>query len=189
MARPRVFQEPAVIKSAMQLFWSNGYEATSVQDLVDHTGLSRSSMYDSIGDKRALYIRTLDLYLQTVMDGLTKLVTEGPGNPLDKLEYALHTITTGDDGCLLANCCVELAHKDKEISEIYTSASQKLVGAVEYVLGLAKQTEGLKAGIDIPMGAQLVFSHLQGIQLRRRGGLPLEKAHAELSNIVNLLRA
>ncbi|MCU0655859.1 MAG: TetR/AcrR family transcriptional regulator [Polyangiaceae bacterium] len=63
MARPREFDEDEVLDRALELFFRKGYEATSVQDLVEATGLARASLYGAFGDKQALYIRLLDRYL------------------------------------------------------------------------------------------------------------------------------
>lgn len=64
MARPREFDEEAVLDSALRTFWENGYEGTSVEDLVQSTGLGRASLYGAFGDKEQLFERVLARYLQ-----------------------------------------------------------------------------------------------------------------------------
>jgi TetR/AcrR family transcriptional repressor of nem operon len=56
------FDPGQALASAMSLFWRKGYEATSLQDLLKATGLSKSSLYQTFGSKRALFERSLDLY-------------------------------------------------------------------------------------------------------------------------------
>lgn len=56
MARSKEFDEKAVLRKAMELFWEQGYEKTSMQDLVDHMGIHRRSIYDTFGDKRSLFL-------------------------------------------------------------------------------------------------------------------------------------
>lgn len=68
MARPREFDESEVLDRALQTFWSKGYEGTSIQDLVDATGLGRASLYGAFGDKEQLYRRVLDRYLERMAD-------------------------------------------------------------------------------------------------------------------------
>lgn len=63
MARPREFDEDAVLDSALLTFWEKGYEGTSVEDLVQSTGLGRASLYGAFGDKEQLFRRALDRYL------------------------------------------------------------------------------------------------------------------------------
>ena len=62
MARPREFDPDAVLERAMTVFWSNGYEATSLNDLCEATQLNRSSLYATFGDKHALFLETIDRY-------------------------------------------------------------------------------------------------------------------------------
>ena len=63
MARPREFDETAVLDAAIQCFWAKGFEATSVRDLADEMGITGASLYNAFGDKRALYRRALDQYV------------------------------------------------------------------------------------------------------------------------------
>lgn len=62
MARTKAFDETAVIDRALAMFWQQGYEATSVRDLLSHTGISSSSLYATFGDKHDLFCATLDRY-------------------------------------------------------------------------------------------------------------------------------
>ncbi len=55
MARPREFDVDAVLDRATELFWARGYEATSVQELVDTLGVNRASLYATFGDKAQLF--------------------------------------------------------------------------------------------------------------------------------------
>ncbi len=64
MARPREFDESAVLNAATQCFWKQGYEATSVRELVERTGITAASLYNAFGDKRALYEKALDHYIE-----------------------------------------------------------------------------------------------------------------------------
>src|ERR1700754_4407625 len=62
MARTKEFDENEVLSKAVDLFWLKGYNATSMQDLVDGLGISRSSLYDTYGDKHTLFIKALESY-------------------------------------------------------------------------------------------------------------------------------
>ena len=63
MARPREFDEASVLDAAIDKFWRNGYEATSVRDLADEMKIAGASLYNAFGDKRTLYARALNRYL------------------------------------------------------------------------------------------------------------------------------
>ena len=74
MARPREFDEATVLDAAMDCFWRDGYEATSVRDLATCMGITSASLYNAFGDKRSLYRRALDYYLeQSVYDRISRL--------------------------------------------------------------------------------------------------------------------
>ena len=66
MARPKSFDEEAVLDQAVQLFWERGYEGTSLADLEAHLGLGRQSLYNSFGDKHALFLKALDRYRRDI---------------------------------------------------------------------------------------------------------------------------
>lgn len=65
MARTKDFDENEVLAKAIQLFWYKGYNGTSMQDLVDSLGISRSSLYDTYTDKHTLFIKALESYQNT----------------------------------------------------------------------------------------------------------------------------
>src|SRR5258706_9303249 len=69
MARPREFDRDEVLERAMSVFWSKGFAATSTSDLVEAMQIGRQSMYDSFGDKRALYLEALAHYQQQSVTG------------------------------------------------------------------------------------------------------------------------
>src|ERR1700756_2373670 len=74
MARPREFGETTDLDAAMNCFWAQGLEQTSVRELADQMGITGASLYNAFGDKRSLYRRALDHYLeQTVRDRISRL--------------------------------------------------------------------------------------------------------------------
>ncbi|HET8609192.1 MAG TPA: helix-turn-helix domain-containing protein, partial [Burkholderiales bacterium] len=116
MARPREFNEDAVLDRAVQCFWNRGYEATSVRDLIDETGLTGASLYNAFGGKRALYQRALDHYVnRSVAERIRQCDALPPRDAIaaffaDILERSL------DDrqhkGCMLVNAALEMAPHD-----------------------------------------------------------------------------
>src|ERR1700716_2408121 len=74
MARQKEFDREEALYKAMEVFWSRGYEAASIQDLVRHMGINRQSLYDTFGDKHALYLQALDLYRQVETSKLFELL-------------------------------------------------------------------------------------------------------------------
>ena len=110
MARPREFDEQVVLDAAMQCFWAQGYEATSVKDLIERTGLTAASLYNAYGDKRAMFRTALDHYIRSFFD--------------DILRRSL-----GDrerKGCMLVNSALEIAPHDREFRETIVETLKRL---------------------------------------------------------------
>jgi len=79
VARPREFEREEVVEKALGVFWRQGYQATSVQDLVEATGLNRGSLYDTFGDKHGLFLEVVEHYRSHVTARrLAKLEEPGP---------------------------------------------------------------------------------------------------------------
>ncbi len=122
MARTKEFDSHEALEAAMMLFWAQGYTATSINQLVDVMGISRSSMYAEFGNKRDLFIETLSLYrfLSTeLFDTIARA-----DNPVDVIKDFFQTgfIKLPDQwlnqGCLLVNTILELRDVDNELSSI-----------------------------------------------------------------------
>jgi TetR/AcrR family transcriptional regulator, transcriptional repressor for nem operon len=117
MARPREFDERAVLAAAMQQFWRYGYEATSVRDLADSMGITGASLYNAFGDKRTLYRRALEQYLdQTFHERIGRF--EKNLSPREALEAFFGEIVERScndklrRGCMLVNSALEVAPDD-----------------------------------------------------------------------------
>jgi TetR/AcrR family transcriptional repressor of nem operon len=123
MARPREFDEQAVLESATEWFWNNGYEATSVRDLADRMGMTTASLYNAFGDKRSLYRLVLDRYaivaLQRCADAF-----DGNMPPVQGIESFFNTIVEDalndrlHKGCLVVNTSLEVAPHDADFRDV-----------------------------------------------------------------------
>src|SRR5690606_28148552 len=111
--RSKAFEPDEIADAAMQVFWRRGYAATSIQDLVEGTGLSRSSLYGTFENKQGLYQEALRRYEAVTAANVALLA--GPGAPKDLIRRLLMRVAEdelGDPqrrGCLVANATLELA--------------------------------------------------------------------------------
>src|SRR6266852_1410049 len=94
MARPKEFDRDQALQKAMEVFWSRGYEAASIQDLVKHMGINRQSLYDTFGDKHALYLQALDRYREVEGRKLLELL-ERPGSVKKSLRQLFEGVVEG----------------------------------------------------------------------------------------------
>ncbi|AGC48508.1 TetR family transcriptional regulator [Myxococcus stipitatus DSM 14675] len=122
MARTRAFDETEVVRKALGVFWTRGYEATSLADLEEATGLNRSSLYQAFESKRVLFSRAVALYLQEVITPRLAVFAQGPaglGQVTTYFESLATTMATAPSvltrrGCLLVNTATELGAHDVE---------------------------------------------------------------------------
>ena len=126
MPKEKLFDEAAVLQSAMELFWNKGYNGTSMDELTKATGLSRSSIYNSFGDKHALFMRSIRFYQAQQQQILLQSVQK-TGSALKKVQLAFKQLLEdilGDklrNGCLVINTTTELSNLDKEVAELVLS--------------------------------------------------------------------
>jgi len=112
------FDVDEVLDKAMRIFWNRGYEATSMQDLVDSTGINRGSLYSTYRDKHALFLAALRRYAETIHHRLLVDLesTYGPREAIRQsfLAFAEKMSEGGNCGCFLTNTALELAAHDPE---------------------------------------------------------------------------
>ena len=125
MGRPREFDETEVLAAAIDCFWEHGYEATSIRALADRMGLTGASLYNAFGDKRTLYHRSLNHYIETTFSDRVRRL-EGKLPPLQAISAFFAEIIQRslDDklrrGCMLVNSALEIAPHDPEFRKIVT---------------------------------------------------------------------
>ncbi|MGO4268469.1 TetR/AcrR family transcriptional regulator [Paenibacillus sp. TAF58] len=118
MARTKEFDEDAVLLKAMRLFWEQGYEKTSMMDLVTHMGVHKRSMYDTFGDKHSLYIKAIKRYSEMIEKSVQHIV-KGTRSAEEAIRLLLEMAIRREEeefpkGCLMVNTAVELALHDAE---------------------------------------------------------------------------
>ena len=144
MARPREFEREEVVEKALGVFWRQGYQATSVQDLVEVTGVNRGSLYDTFGDKHGLFLEAVEHYRANVSARrLEKL--EAPGPLRDKVAAfydGIIAFAQGEGrllGCLMTNSTVELAPHDRDTRLAVAANIGAMEAAFRRVLTRAKK--------------------------------------------------
>ena len=173
MARPREFSKPEVLRKAMLLFWEKGYEATSMADLLVATGLSKSSLYDTFGDKRSLFLEALDAYRKDRLSQVLSFLDDGRAGRESIAgffqEIAAHAMDeTPRYGCMSCNEAVELGPHDEEVQRLVNADFQGLEDAFAEALARG-QADGSIANPDDPRKlARYLTVSLQGLHVMIR---------------------
>lgn len=120
MPRVEEFNREIAVRQAMNVFWEKGYNGTSMQDLVDATGLNRSSIYNSFGSKLELYKTTLKFY-QKESGGVFQKALIKANNPLQAIALIFESFlpqiadNKKDMGCYALNCKAEMGNQQEDI--------------------------------------------------------------------------
>ena len=121
MARCVEFNESEKIEKAMNVFWEKGYNATSMQDLVDAMQINRSSLYNTIGDKHQLFIKCVNFYADNAIAEV-RIKVEKEKSPLQAIINIITDkafwIVDCEKGCLGMKTIFELAPEDTEVRKI-----------------------------------------------------------------------
>ena len=175
MARPREFDADAVVDRAMEVFWAKGYEATSLDDLCDSTGLNRSSLYATFGDKRALFLKTIDRY----GDGAVRRITAALSGPVPLREGLAGFLTEmidrivagpGRIGCFIGNCAAEVARHDRAAAASVRRNLERIEATFRAALVQAKTRKELSQDADVDALARFLIAGTQGLRLIGKTG-------------------
>lgn len=163
MARPREFDEGAVLDALVLRFWRQGYDATSVKDLVESTGVAAASLYNAFGDKRAIYEKALDHYVEASVAGrIRRCETMAPREAIGAFFDEVLKRSLGDrdcKGCMLVNAALDVAPHDPGFRKI---VAEVLAGIEAFFLARVKagQEDGT---ITRSLTAQTLSHHLLGV--------------------------
>ena len=171
MARPRAFDEAAALQKALDTFWLRGYGATSMEDLVAGTGLSRASLYATFGDKHQLFMRALGEYQQQLRQTLTDLTADASVPALYHLRQLLELNANAaladprQRGCFLVNSTTELVPHDAEAQALVAENQQFLESLLTAVLTRAQQRGEVRSTASPQAQARFLISVLTGMRV------------------------
>ena len=171
MARPREFDADDVLDSAMQLFWNRGYEGTSINDLVEHTGLSRASLYNAFGGKRDLFLAAIKRYRfskhQRLIDFLGR-----PGPARATIKEALEQVASDvlDCGCFITNTAVEFSQNDPEVVRRVNASWKALEDAFEVAVARGQEQREIARRFPSRRIARFLVGSVQGLGVLGRAG-------------------
>src|SRR5947208_1124043 len=166
MARLKAFDEDRALDLAVDWIWSRGYEATSVRDLAESMGIGGASLYNTYGDKRALFVRSLERYANRSMrERIARL--EANRQPKEAIlaflaEIIDRSVTDPDrKGCLLVNSALDVAPHDAEIGRLVAAYLGEIRAFFKRSLLAARQAGQVHKRLDVDAAS----AHLLGVVL------------------------
>ncbi|MCF6406339.1 TetR/AcrR family transcriptional regulator [Chitinophaga filiformis] len=175
MARTKRFDEEEMLNNAMLFFWHKGYNGTSPQEILDELKLSRSSLYDTFGDKRSLFISTLKRYRNTVTAQIIEILEASENIPETLKLLFLQTKAqsfAGEDkrGCFMVNSKVELAPHDEEVAAIVKENREALENAFTSAIKRGQEKGQISKDNPPRSLARFVMNNLWGLSVHSKSG-------------------
>lgn len=175
MARTKVFDEETVLNKAVNLFWEKGYNGTSAQDLVDELGISRSSLYDTYGDKYQLFKNSLLQYRKQFAGAMIGMIdtSDDFGKTLKDIFQYVVTESLQEKcskGCFMVNSSVELAPHNLEIAEIVNANMQDVEDALFRLIKKGQEAGQFSNNHSPRSLARFIFNAISGLRVASKSG-------------------
>ena len=188
MARNKEFDEQVVLKKAMELFWKQGYEKTSMQDLVTHMGIHRRSIYDTFGDKHSLFVASLKYYEVFVAEELTKIISNSSTVKIAIRKIFEYVVNVAEfeiypAGCFAVNTAVELSLLDKDIQHLTTKMFNDTEELLNKLLKEGQNKGEIKNDLNTQVTAQFLHNNLIGLRVL----VKMNYTKKELESIIDLI--
>src|SRR6266568_5135219 len=174
MPRNKAFDPDQALQQAMMLFWEKGYEATSMQDLVEHMGINRFSLYSTFGDKRQLFLTVLDHYRDLMVTRRFSVVEQPDASLSEIRSYFQGLVTTINAfglpgrGCLMTNTMTEPVRSDPAIENKVAGHVERLRIGFRQALTHARSRGELKLDVDLDVQARYLAVSVQGLNVYAR---------------------
>lgn len=186
MARPVEFEYNDVLNNAMEQFWREGFEASSVQKLLDVTGINRGTLYNSFGDKDTFFKACLDHYNKLVAKDLDASLNNADLAPWAAVEkyFDLTVLSVSNKqrnmGCLLVNSFCESINYNKDIQKIVRASFAVVRKALLKCMKDADKAGKLKKGVSAEFAVDTLINTLYGLRVNSRDG----KSVKQLTEVV-----
>ena len=173
--RPREFDIDRALEAATQQFWSVGYEATSLQDLLKTMGLSKSSLYQTFGNKHELFVRCLDHYQASMVNKVSEKLANSSSVKqfmFNFLEEVIAEAEQGADkkGCLLVNTANELSQRDDDIAQAVMDGTSNVAEVFKQAIELGKQQKEVRSELSTEDLINYLITSISGLRTMVKAG-------------------
>ncbi|OFX01189.1 MAG: hypothetical protein A3E78_01325 [Alphaproteobacteria bacterium RIFCSPHIGHO2_12_FULL_63_12] len=153
----------------MHAFWSQGFSATSMQDIIDLTGANRATLYSTYGDKRAVFMAALRHYEGLLRVALYEEPLEDT-SPLEIIRGFLMAFVDaeGARGCFVTNTALEVAPHDEEVRKVIANIQSSVEKRLAELIDLSKAGGLTPADIDANEEAKVILATVIGLSVLAR---------------------
>jgi AcrR family transcriptional regulator len=177
--RPRAFDPDAVLETVLEMFWENGFAATSLDDISEATGVSRPSLAAAFGDKQSLYIKAMERYQSRIAEQLDKVLTcsgceGGLRGIINRYFDIMIRAYTGEAdhplGCAFMCTALNEAPQHESILEMLKGTIENFDRRFEEFFTVAKNMGFLRPDSDPKIMTQMISGLTSNLLVRARAG-------------------
>jgi TetR/AcrR family transcriptional repressor of nem operon len=180
MGRSKEFEENEVLQKAMELFWQQGYEKTSMSDLVEHMGIHRKSIYDTFGDKHSLYLKVIERYGE-FSTAKYKSETLRAKTSYQAIQYIFDYIIEGNAdkhyGCLFVNAATEFGPWDQEVLKKTEDAFSQAEKFITEIIKQGQENGEFSRKYDNELLGVILHNAFLGLRVLVKTSASKEKMH------------
>lgn len=191
IGRPRQFDENESLNQVMMHFWQYGYASTSMSDLTSCTGLSKSSLYNSFGNKSTLFVKSLSRFKRNLVVELEEKLLQSKSS-LQFIRETLDMVVAEADqsnrmGCMLVNTANELAGRDPTIANEVSTGFAELREVFTNALRIAQGTGEISDEIHVEALADFILTGIVGLRTMAKSGADRHRLEQVAKRITNFL--
>ena len=167
MSKNTSFSKAKILNKVTTLFYSNGYCATSMQDIVEVSNLNRSSIYNTFGSKLELFIECFDSCETKYRRDIQKIIMIST-NPLKTIREILElSINESVNGYLIPNYISEIKNKEPQISRLVNNQQAYLVDLFEDIVKRGQNLGSINNSKSSKQYANYLLTSYQGLQIMK----------------------
>ncbi len=188
--RPRKFDSDQVLARVRDVFWKTGFAATSMDQLSTATGVHKPSLYGAFGDKKQLYLKALDAYIDQVRQGFgaTLSIPRVMDSLSATVDLTIRIFARDSSGCFMMSTAMAETGDDPEIAEMVRGAMDMLDQALVQRFRKAQEEGEIAPEADpVELAAMYVANHYN-LAARARAGFPVEHLRASADRMLAAIR-
>ncbi len=190
--REKQFDQDLALNKALDVFWVKGFEATSMQELVDAMGVNRASMYQTYGNKSELFTAAINQYMDHSL-GFIRDMLEAGGSPLGNIKQLFirlveQSLGTNMSGCFINNTAAELGPHDPLMAGKVRYFWEQFEGLFNDTLQRAIAHAELSQNTNTKKWAALLNSTLQGLIIKTKAGIAKDKLLGDIDLLFSLIK-
>lgn len=196
IGRPLQFDPDSALESAMQLFWTQGYEHTSMQDLLNAMNLSKSSLYQAFGGKQQLFRQCMARYTDVLAGRLRQGLAGAPSGHrfIEGFLYTVLDDLGGDAaggarrrGCMVMNAASEFAQNEADIARDVASSIERFRGVLQAAVERAQREGDIPPGRDARQLANYLVSSMSGLKNQAKAGADADTLKGIVETVLRAL--